>query len=193
MADDLLCRESPMEFFKAQVEDALERQRIKTSEWTAYYVVNLLTTFLEARHPAARAVEEPLGTRLMRALHGDGPEQREELRRVGDASLFLVGFFSDRVRARLADVDYYISLGGSAYGRLAANDDEAFAEVFGEMAEKFVPLTDVLADISERGTVTPNRDLLRIYDRWQRSGSQRDEGLLMARGLVPARGSNRLQ
>lgn len=193
MADDLLCRESPMSFFKAQVEDALERQRVTTSEWTAYYVVNLLTAFVEARHPAAQAVEEPLGPRLMRALHAAGPEQREELRRVGDASLFLVGFFSDRVRRRLADVDYYISLGGSAYGRLAEDDDEAFAEVFGEMSEKFVPLTDVLADISERGTITPNRDLLRIYDRWQRSGSERDEGLLMNQGLLPVRSSMRLQ
>ena len=193
MANDLLCRESPMEFFKAQVEDALERQRVKTSEWTAYYVVNLLTTFVVARHPAARAVEEPLGPRLIRALHADGSDQREELRRVGDASLFLVGFFPDRVRARLADVDYYISLGGSAYGKLAEHDDEAFADVFGEMAEKFVSLTDVLADISERGTVTPNRDLLRIYDRWQRSGSQRDQDLLVTRGLVPVRGNNLLQ
>ena len=47
------------------------------------------------------------------------------------------------------DLDYYIGLGGYAYSRLASHDD-AFADVFGELAEKFVPVVDVLSDISDR-------------------------------------------
>ena len=98
--------------------------------------------------------------RLARALQAEGTAQREALRRVGDHSLFLVGFFSDSLSNRLVDVDYYISLGGSAYGHLASRDEEAFADVFGEIAEKFVPLVDVLADISDRASISTNRDLL---------------------------------
>ena len=187
MADGLFSNESAIEFFKQEVEDAMARQHLKTSDWTSYYVVNLLASFVAAdRGPSATPDEEPLGVRLVRALQAEGSAQREALRRVGDRSLFLVGFFPDSLANRLVDVDYYISLGGSAYGRLASREDDAFADVFGEMSEKFVPLVDVLADISDRTSVGNNRDLLRLYDRWVRTGSQRDCGLLTEIGLLPS-------
>jgi hypothetical protein len=194
MADGLLCNESPIEFFKHEVEDAMARRHLKTSDWTSYYVVNLLATFVARERHDTTPDDEPLGIRLARALHAEGNRQREALRNVGDHSLFLVGFFSDSLAKKLVDVDYYISLGGSAYGRLATCDDDAFADVFGEMSEKFVPLVDVLADISDRASLGTNRDLLRLYDRWMRTGSQRDGGLLTEMGLLPSfGGSSRLQ
>lgn len=195
MADGLLSNESPLEFFKAQVEGAMERQRLKTSPWTAYYVVQMLTGYIARRDASTPGVDdEPLGLRLVRALNGEGATQREELRSVGDAALFLVGFFADSLHRRLVDTDYYISLGGSAYGRLAQDDDDAFADVFGELASKFVPLTDVLADVSERAALNRNSDVLRVYERWLRSGSQRDGEWLAERGIVPNRSApHRLQ
>jgi len=186
MADGLLSNESAIEFFKHEVEDAMARQHLKTSDWTSYYVVNLLATFVADRGPSPALGDEALGVRLARALQSEGTAQREALRRVGDHSLFLVGFFSDSLSNRLVDVDYYISLGGSAYGRLANRDEEAFADVFGEMAEKFVPLVDVLADISDRASMGTNRDLLRLYDRWVRTGSPRHGNLLTEMGILPS-------
>ena len=88
------------------------------------------------------------------------------------------------------DLDYYISLGGYAYSRLASHDD-AFADVFGELAEKFVPVVDVLSDISDRSR-SSNRDVLRLYERWLRTGSERDRLLLAEKGLT-APGSRRIQ
>ena len=128
---------------------------------------------------------QPLGVRLAHALQAEGAAQREGLRSVGDASLFVAGFFSDSLHRRLVDSDYYIALGANAYGRLAGDDHDAFADVFGEMADKFVPLVDVLAEISDRASLRSNRELLRLYDRWLRTGSRRDESLLAERGLVP--------
>lgn len=187
MAEPLVCSESPLEFFKEQVEGAMERQHLKTSEWTAYYVVKLLAGFVshDALNPAPFD-DEPLGLRLARAVSAEGAARRQGLKTVGDASLFIVGFFADSLNRRLVDVDYYVSLGGSAYARLAAADDDAFCDVFGEMAEKFTPLADVLADISDRASLGSNRDLLRLYERWARTGSRRDGSLLAERGLVPA-------
>jgi hypothetical protein len=185
MADGLFRNESPLEYFKEQVEGAMERQRLKTSEWTSYYVVKLLAGFVPADRGEAALEGEPLGVRLVRALQADGAAQREALRAVGDASLFLAGFFSDSLNRRLVDSDYYIALGANAYGRLAGHDRDAFADVFGEIADKFVPLVDVLAEISDRASLGSNRELLRLYDRWLRTGSRRDEGLLAERGLVP--------
>jgi hypothetical protein len=194
MADGLLSNESPIEFFKHEVEDAMARQHVRTSDWTSYYVVNLLATFIAADRASCASLDvDPLGVRLARALQAEGTMQRQELRHVGDRSLFVAGFFADSLTNRLVDVDYYVSLGGSAYGRLANRDDDAFAEVFGEMSEKFVPLVDVLADISDRASLGSNRDVLRLYDRWMRTGSQRDGGLLSEMGILPSLGSTRLQ
>jgi hypothetical protein len=43
----------------------------------------------------------------------------------------------------------------------------------------------VLADISERTAVTSNNDVLRLYEKWLRTGSQRDGQRLIERGIVP--------
>jgi hypothetical protein len=184
MADGLFRSESALEFFKEQVEGAMARQNLQTSEWTAYYVVRLLAGYVSGRDDAAFD-GQPLGIRLAHALQAEGAAQREGLRSVGDASLFVAGFFSDSLQRRLVDSDYYIALGANAYGRLAGDDHDAFADVFGEMADKFVPLVDVLAEISDRASLGSNRELLRLYDRWLRTGSRRDESLLAERGLVP--------
>ena len=193
MAETVFRSETPVEFFKAEVEAALERQRVRTSEWTAFYLVQLLAGYVSISRPAGLTADEPLGVRLARSLQAEGQRRREGLREVGDASLFLAGFFADSLNRRLVDIDYYVSLGGFAYSRLAAADSEAFSEVFGEMAEKFVPLVDVLSDISERAALSTNRDLLRLYERWLKTGSARNGALLAQQGIVPQAGSTRLQ
>lgn len=193
MADTVFRSETPVEFFKEQVEAAMVRQHVQTSEWTAYYLVQLLAGYVSAGRQAGFAADEPLGIRLARSLQAEGPQQREGLREVGDASLFVAGFFADSLNRRLVDIDYYVALGGFAYSRLAAADADAFSDVFGEMAEKFVPLVDVLSDISERAALSTNRDLLRLYERWLRTGSPRKGTLLIQQGIIPQRGSLRPQ
>ena len=128
---------------------------------------------------------EPLAIRLGRALQTGGSEQRARLRSLGDFSLFMSGFFPDSLERRVIDVDYYVSMGEYAYGSLSRRDEDAFAEVFGELARKFVGYMDVLADISERTAVTSSADLLRLYEKWLRTGSSRDGKKLTDRGIVP--------
>ena len=97
------------------------------------------------------------------------------------------GFFPDSFARRSVDVDYFKSMGEYAYGSLGRSDDEAFAEVFAELARKFVGFMDVLADISERTALAPRStsDVLRLYEKWLRTGSQRDGRRLMERGILP--------
>ncbi len=111
-------------------------------------------------------------------------EQRTRLKNLGDFSLFTAGFFSDSIKRQHIDVDYYVSMGEYTYGSLSRAED-AFREVFAELSSKFVGFSDVLADISERTTLTSNNDLLRIYEKWLRTGSHRDSQKLIERGIVP--------
>lgn len=182
----LLREQAPAEYFKELVDSALVRQRIQAGDLTAYYLVNLLCQFVR---PDARSTSdldtEPLAIRLARALQTGGSEQRARLRSLGDFSLFTSGFFSDSLRRRTIDVDYYVSMGEYAYGSLSRRDEDAFAEVFAELARKFVGYMDVLADISERTALTSSADLLRLYEKWLRTGSSRDSKKLIDRGIVP--------
>ena len=186
MERPLLREQSPAEYFKELVESALARQHLQAGDLTEYYLVNLLCQYVRLDGAVTRAEHgEPLAIRLARALDSGGSEQRARLRSIGDFSLFMSGFFSESFRRRLVDVDYYKSMGEYAYGSLSRRDEDAFAEVFGELARKFVGFTDVLADISERTALASTPDVLRLYEKWLRTGSERDGQRLVERGVIP--------
>ena len=163
-----------------------KRYGVLSSEEATFYLVNLLAGFVYPEQPGGRSLlDEPLAVRLARALQTGGVQQREGLRRVGDLSLFISGFFADSLSRKLVDVDYYIALGGYAYGSLGRRDEDACADIFAELAEKFVTYVDVVAEVSERSAVRSNAELLRLYEKWLRTGSRRNGELLVERGIVP--------
>ena len=184
MAEALVRRESPVEYFRDLVESALQHQHLAAREGTSFYLVNLLAGFVHA-DPAAPTADEPLGVRFVKALQEAGARQRDELRRVGDHSLFISGFFADSLSRSLVDVDYYIQLGENAYGSLARQADGTYGDVFDELAGKFPAFVDVLGEVSERTAMASNADLLRLYEKWLRTRSRRSGDLLAARGIVP--------
>jgi hypothetical protein len=57
--------------------------------------------------------------------------------------------------------------------------------VFAELADKFVDFVDVLSEVSERSSCASNTDLLRLYERWLKTGSPHSGQLLVERGVVP--------
>jgi hypothetical protein len=180
----VLREQTPTEYFKEMVESALARQHIQAGDLTEYYLVNLLCQFVRLDPSSTPDFGVPLAIRLARALQTGGSEQRIRLRNLGDFSLYTAGFFSDSLNRHHVDVDYYTSIGCYAYGSLSRADD-AFPEVFAELSRKFVSFTDVLADVSERTALTSNSDVLRIYEKWLRTGSMRDSQRLIERGIVP--------
>lgn len=187
MDDPLLPEQTPAEYFKGLVESALARQHLRANDLTSYYLVDLLCRFMrpDRRIPFYDDTSEPLALRLRRALESGGMEQRARLRNLGDFSLFTSGFFSDSLNRRAVDVDYYVSMGEYAYGSLSRRDTDALGAVFTELARKFVGYMDVLADVSERTGASGSTDVLRLYERWLRTGSARDGQRLADRGLVP--------
>jgi hypothetical protein len=192
---DAVRRESAAEYFKELVEGALAHQRISAGELTSFYVVNLLTGFLQQPTDPKDVEGKPLAVRLGEALEAAGMRQRDSLRQIGDISLFMSGFFADSLRRKLVDVDYYVSIGGTAYTALSRCETDALAQVFGELAENFVGFVDVLSEVSERTSCSSNMDLLRLYERWLKTGSRRSGQLLAERGVVPtiSARTNRLQ
>jgi hypothetical protein len=185
MSESMVRTETPAEYFRELVQSAMQHQHVSAQETTSFYVVNLLSTFVYLDRVRPSGDGEALGVLLVRALQTAGTAQRQGLRSVGDRSLFMTGFFSDSLHRGLNDVDYYIQLGEYAYGSLARRSDDTLGDVFDELAGKFVAFVDVLAEVSEQSALTSNADLLRLYERYLRTGSRRTGDILAARGIVP--------
>jgi hypothetical protein len=170
-------------FFWEKLGAALREHRVSPAAETEHYLVRLLTDY------ATRPVDEqPLALKLMAAESAAPAERRRQLREIGDTSLFVSGFWSDSFARRIVDVDYYIGLGGSAYGRLARVGDgwsrDPFGAVFEELAEKFKRFVQVLETLSSwvRPPSTP-QDMVRLYDKYRNTGSTWARNRLAAMGV----------
>jgi hypothetical protein len=172
-------------YFKSLVEEAIAHQHVAAAELTSFYVVQLLAGFLQRSPNGAEAGGEPLALQLAEALDKGGIQQRVGLKQIGDLSLFIAGYFSDSLRRKLVDVDYYAAIGGYAYNALSRDESDTFAPVFAELSEKFVAFVDVINEVSERTSLTSNADLLRLYEKWLKTRSRRSGQLLAERGVVP--------
>lgn len=184
------------EFFKNEVVAARTDLGVKMSELTEYYLVNLLCEYSRRDNVnTAQPGAEPLAFLLKNANEATPAERVQRLKHLGDVALYVAGFFTDFVERSLVDVDYYISMGGSAYGNLSGlignqRHGDTFALLYKQMSLKFTDLVDVLNQIAERSQQKSNTDadLLRLYDRWARTGSERIRKLLLERGLLPQEG-----
>jgi hypothetical protein len=183
------------EFFHDSVQKALRNQRVEVDDHTEHYVVNVLTMFARSEELYERTSEgvrlRPLAHMLADAAAAPSSQQRDEtLRRLGDVSLFIAGFFAQSFARKLIDVDYHIAMGGRAYGTLADNmrysmRGQAIATVFLELAKNFQRLVDVLNDVAEMAYQHTDKDILRLYEIWLKTGSPRAFAILQRLGVAP--------
>jgi len=191
MSERLLSGETPVEFFRDQLARAMEHQRVSTSAFTEYYLVNLLAACLRGDRlppPEAGFDEVPLALLYARALHADRHERARLLKAMGDTALFVSGFFAPSLHEAAGGLRYYCDLGGHAYARLA-HDHETEGSlgpaVFGELSEHFRSFVDVLNEVSEATRLNTPASVVRLYERWLQTGSRRAAVLLTERGITP--------
>jgi hypothetical protein len=179
--------EGVTEYFRELVDDVAGQQQLGLDPMTSYYVVQLLATFARTDAAACDAfwTDQPLGALLGEAIAAGGSEQRRRLRKVGDATLVLSGLFPARLHRSLVDVDYYMRIGGIAYDSLSHDDADLFSPAFAELANRFGDVVDLLGDVGDRCQLGSPADLLRLYERWQKTGSMHCARRLIARGVVP--------
>src|SRR5688572_571937 len=101
---DLVPTSSLREFFKSLLEEAIERQRLQVGEATEFYLVNLLSEFATAEKLFSQQTEggkdhEPLAILYAQAQQQEREDRIRTLRRLGDVSLYKVGFFSGALQS----------------------------------------------------------------------------------------------
>lgn len=180
--------QSLAEYFRDLVRKSL---RFQAPEAIEFYLVNLLTQSMTTAEvfgePPDGFREEPLAFLYLRAANADAALQIKLLKRLGDFSLFISGFFPESLSRRLVDVGYYVQMGENAYGNLSnlVARKSALAGIFSELARRFMAYADVLSEVSEQASVTRDTDLLRLYERWLKTGSRRAAEILASEGIQP--------
>lgn len=183
------------DYFRESIDAAIENQRVKVDPHAAHYVVNLLTLFSRSEslyedHGDSYGIK-PLALMMVDAVDAQTATERNfSLQRIGDVALFIAGFFAESLADKLVDVDYYIYMGGTAYGSLSEEirgtiRGKALAAVYGELARKFQILVDVLNEVRDGARQSSDIDVLRTYEIWLKTGSKRAAELLRQNGIVP--------
>jgi hypothetical protein len=103
-------------------------------------------------------------------------------------------FFRDSVHEALArqrvgvddHTEHYVVNVLTMFARSEGGRARALASVFAELAVKFQRLVDALNDVSEMSWRSSDRDVLRLYEVWLKTGSPRAHGLLRELGVSPA-------
>jgi len=192
MRGRVLREKTAVAFFHEQLLAAMKHQKVSASAFTEFYLVNLLAAFVGAQRLPGREAgfdDTPLALLYARALEVSGWERAARLRITADTALFISGFFPDSLPRGDRDLGYYASLGEQAYARLGRDHERqasAATGVFTELGSRFREFMDLLTEIGEKTRLTTPGSLVRLYERWRRTGSRRAAKLLLEQGLTPA-------
>lgn len=183
---------TPEAHFSEVVKEACENRQVRTQPVVEVYLVQLLQFYLDSRNfhqPVHESSNErPLETFAeiyLQAMNSEAVKKRELMKIVGDRALYLTGFFADSLQRKAVDIDYYVEIGSAAYSNLSAwTREDSLSHVFDTFAKRFLDFVDVLNYISEKSQVQNDRDVLRLYDRYLRTGSDLAREKLSELGVV---------
>lgn len=186
---------SPTEYFRSVVIDSLQKRKLKASASVTSYLVSVLEYHLDSRNlfdsdteaaSSAETSSSPTMAELfMRAQMADSLSRIGMLKKLADRALYVSGFFSDSFNRKLIDVDYYAEIGGAAYARLATDVKvDTLAHTYKIFSRQFVEFAEVLETISQAGGIKNNESILRLYEKYVKTGSAMAKEKLMEFGIL---------
>jgi hypothetical protein len=187
----LIDQTSPRAVFAHLVAAALAEISLRPSPMATAYLIELLDE--RVCQPGEPDESSALAEMLLEARLAAGPVRIRRMRGLGDRALFGAGYFGEQLVRKAVDIDYYREIGRQAYRdvavALAASGQcgGTWPKLYLELSERFPAFVDVLAEVGERsrGDVEPDMDLLRLFERYRRTGSSRDRRRLLQLGHVP--------
>ncbi len=161
-------------YFHTQINKAIERQNVDLSIFAINYLSDLLS------RKAIRNPEENIYLVDLYAKSIEAQSQEERvyyLRRLGDHSLIVSGYFSDSLE-RKGGLSYYIDMGSCAYASIRK------PAIYLELSSRYKDCVSVLHEVSESNRKYSSKDIVRLYDFWISTGSQTAKEELMMLGMI---------
>lgn len=177
------------EYFRELVQRSAADLNLSLAEHAEFYIVNLLSKFrrTEDMRPKDETLHNaPLAILLERAVHCEQLAERIQLyRQLGDTALFIAGYFPDRTKRQIVDLDYYVKMGGGAYLSLASifPEQDTFGDIYTELGSKFSNCVKLVTEIKRASRGKNNEDLLSLYERWLATGCERLKQILQREGI----------
>lgn len=183
---------SAEEYFRQTVRKAVQERRMIVPPNVENYLVQLLGHYLNVQNLFEcrfneDGTENPqtLAEIYLHACQADAVRRLSLLKKLGDRSLYVCGFFGDSLERKAIDQDYYIKMGEVAYGTLAEHVREnREASVYRTIANGFVNFVDVLTVISHESMTRSNQSILQLYDKYVRTGSLAARDKLLELGVL---------
>ncbi len=184
---------SPEDFFKDLVRQGFAQRKIETYPYVETYLVELLQHYLDAKNlfdpdydESGRKIPKTLAEMYLCASNADDQSVKVELlKKLGDRSLYMSGFFGDSLQRKIVDLDYYVNMGGVAYATLASCvREDTTAKVYSTISKRFIDFVDVLTYISHSSLIKSNESVLRLYDRYMTTGSELAREKLTEMGVL---------
>jgi len=188
-------------YFQEVVSEALRSRNLEATDAASSYLVDLLCDYAHPDEQSGSTLTQPLTFLLRDALEATGAERFQRLRGLGDGVLYVAGFFGGHIDSKGIHRGYIVSVGSTAYREAAAMLRRSpkvtgqGPDVLSELADKFERFAQVLGDVADAALASNARDpraMLKLYERWLRTGSSRLAEELGARGLIPTRGTGGL-
>lgn len=170
------------DYFKGIVGEALSQRKMITFPLAQNYLVQLLNQFIATE----KLEDQTLAEMFLKAQNTTDINVKVELlKKLGDVSLYISGLFSESLDRKLVDVDYYADMGGAAYGSLSETiKEDSFKKVYKEYSNRFLEFVDVLTIISQKVFLHDNESILRLYNKYLRTGSELARETLLEKGII---------
>ena len=183
------------EYFTEVINEGMEKIKFYPSQMARFYLIEVMEQFVpaenlfEKRKEAIDPQKQPstgtLAEMLLIATNQKQGVRINLLKKLGDTSLYISGFLGDSLKYKLIDVDYYADIGCVAYQRLSkVIKGSSFQELYMEFAREFIGFMDLLTFFSHKSNIQTNTDLLRLYDKYIKTGSRIAKEFLETKGLI---------
>lgn len=179
-------------FFDELLYSTAEKRKENFSPMAFTYVSKLLVKFHHSENffHADSGKIPTLADLMAEAMEADLVRRVSLLKRLGDTSLMVGGYFRDSISRRGLQQSYYVQMGENAYSHLS--DLSEAKNVFEELAEGFQRVSNLLSVISEsiRLQQVSTLELLKMVDQ---SNSDIAKEKLKEQGIhsFPSRNSDR--
>ena len=171
MSELALLKDSPT-FFKALVKEGMKSAQVKVSPSVGEYLSKLLLFYIASDHLFSIS---PSGKKHLKTLaelylqsHSFPASLKGNLKKMGDTSLYISGFFRESLTKKRISVEYYMNMGKSAYQSLSEFQE---GPLFKELAFRFSDLVCVLFQIRQKSSLHQHSDMLALLDQYMETGS----------------------
>ncbi len=183
---------TPEEHFSEVVKEACENRQVRAQPNVEVYLVQLLQFYLNSKNfhrplqdDSKERPPETFAEMYLQAMNSEPAKKRELMRVVADRSLYLTGFFADSLQRKIVDIDYYVDIGSAAYSNLHVwTREDSLSCVYKTFSSRFMDFVEVLNYISEKSLVQADQNVLSLYDRYLRTGSELAREKLTELGVV---------